>query len=267
MTDPKDRLHKRGITSTVELLVIISGYHVFLWKIAPDLATNGLVPFSKSLLFAFTLYFTCISPTLIHKDSLTARGLGGWQTAFIRIDNFSAAAKTYLGLAAVGLLLITIAAFFWNPTVFATFSWYALGLKLGVYFLHALGQDLLFLGFFLPRIKAVFALVAKHKPRKDDRLQYESLVVSFACASLFAGFHIPNLALMVLVFVFGFIIAYLYLYIPNLALAVITHTILGTMLHRVLEMNLSVGPFYWHTEKSVYRTMFPALKELIGNTF
>ncbi len=267
MIDPIDRLNSRSIKSAVEPLVIISGYYVFLWVIAPNLATNGLIPFSKILLFAFILYFIYLSPVLIHKDSLAARGLGGWRTAFIRIDNLSAASKYYLSIAVCGGMLITFATAMLNPLVFSTFSWYALRLKLGLYFMHALAQDLLFLGFILPRIKAVFALSAVSSPLNNQWINAKTPLVSLVCAILFASFHIPNLPLMLLVFVFGFTIAYLYLHFPNLALAVITHTILGTMLHRVLEMNLYVGPFYWHTDKSAYRTLFPALRELIGNTF
>jgi membrane protease YdiL (CAAX protease family) len=71
----------------------------------------------------------------------------------------------------------------------------------------------------------------------------EILMVSWPCAILFACIHIPNMPLMVLVYVFGLTMTYLYLHFPNLALAGITHTILGTMLHRFLELNLSVGPF------------------------
>ena len=53
----------------------------------------------------------------------------------------------------------------------------------------------------------------------------------------------------------------------DLVLAGFCHAIIGTALHRVLEMHMRIGPFYWESDKYVYRTLFPALRELIGNAF
>lgn len=265
--EPYRRVYTQAIISSFELLFITSSYFLFLWVIAPNLAIKGLVPFANILLFSFIIYFIYISPALIHGDSLAARGLGQWQTLFVRIDNLSNAAKYYFGLAAIGGGIIFVVALIFKPKVFSDFSWYALRIKLGVYFLHALGQDLLFLSFFLPRLRNICAFAAACGPLRHQFLKNNSLTVSFGCATLFAIYHIPNLPLILLVFLFGFALAYIYCHVPNLILATITHTILGTMLHRLLEMNLYVGPFYWHTDKSVYRTLFPALREIIGNTF
>lgn len=264
---PNSRIWTEAIISLLELILITSGYFYFLWMIAPNLATNGLISFSKLLLFNFTIYFIYVSPSLIHKDSLAVRGLGQWQTLFIRVDNIQNAAKYYLLLAAVGGSMIYIAALILKPTVFSEFSWYALRLKLGVYFLHALAQDLLFLAFFIPRLSNIYDAAMVSSSLKPLFLRDKTLTISFSGAVLFAIYHIPNPLLILLVFVFGFALTYIYCHRPNLILATMAHTILGTMLHRILEMNLYVGPFFWHTDKSVYRTLFPTLREIIGNTF
>lgn len=52
---------------------------------------------------------------------------------------------------------------------------------------------------------------------------------------------------------------------PNFFLLVCTHAILGTLLHRVYELSMRVGPFYYNPDKYILRELFPPLAKLIGN--
>ncbi len=259
------RLFRPCIFSIVELVLITLGYFAVMWLITPHLSTNGLIPFMKVLLASFVFYYSFFSPAFIHKDTLAERGLGDGRTLFLRFDNLFSSYKYYLGLTLVGGTAMVGTAIILRPGGFSGFSWYALWLKLGLNTLNALGQDLLFLAFFMPRIKEICSVAAESGPFAGLCSKYHVLVVSLVCALFFAIYHIPNPPLLLLVFVFGFVVSYIYYHVPNLALAVFTHAILGTILHRVLELNTRIGPFFWERDKYVYRTLFPSLGELIIN--
>jgi membrane protease YdiL (CAAX protease family) len=263
----KTALVTSGIVSIVELLLITLGYFAVVWLIAPRLETNGMIPFMKVLLVSFVFYFSFLSPDLLHQDALAQRGLGSWRTLFIRFDNLLGSCKYYLGLTLAGGTLMVGTAFILKPGVFSGFSWHALWLKMGLNILNALGQDLLFLAFFMPRIRELCSIAAVPGPFAGLCSKHHAWVVSLVCALLFAIYHMPNPPLMLLVFGIGWVVSYIYYHAPNLVLAVLTHAILGTILHRVLELNTRIGPFFWERDKYVYRTLFPALKELIGNAF
>ena len=193
--------------------------------------------------------------------------MGDWRTLFVRIDNIARSFRYYLAITLVGASAIVVVALWHNPQMTSNFSWQAWWLKLGLNFFNALGQDLLFLSFFMPRLKEV----CSYKPVSDSLgdlcIRHNSLVVSIGCAILFSLFHLPNWPLMIVVFILGFSMAYIFYHSPNLILAVLSHAIIGTLLHRVLEMHMRIGPFYWESDKYMYRTLFPALRTLIGNAF
>ena len=254
---PIDRPIPRLI-SAMELLLITVGYFTVVWLIAPKLETNGLIPFTKVLLIAFFLYVSFFSPTCIHKDSLIDRGMGDWRTLFVRTDNIVSAYKYYLVLTLVGAGAIVSTAWLHNPQLASTFSWQAWWLKLCLNFFNALGQDLLFLSFIMPRIKEICPFKPVSKAFGGLCLRQNAIIVSLGCTILFTLFHLPNWPLMIVVFISGFAIAIIFFYRPNLFLAVLTHAILGTLLHRVIEMHMRIGPFYWESDKYVYRTLFPA---------
>ncbi len=255
------------LTSAVEILLMTLGYFAVVWGIAPDLETNGMIPLMKGLLVSFLFYFAYLSPTVIHKDTLAERGIGNWRTLFIRTDNFAVASKYYLGLAFGGTVVIFGAALLLKPTFISGFSWHAFWLKLSLNVLNALGQDLLFLSFFIPRLKHICMLPMASAVFGSNGSRYAALIVPLACALLFAIFHIPNPPLMLVVFILGYAVAQIFYHFPNLFLALACHAVIGTMLHRVFEMHMRIGPFFWESDKYVYRTLFPALRELIGSAF
>ena len=52
-----------SLLSIMELLLITIGYFIVVWVIAPNLKTNGLVPFMKVLLITFFIRGYALKPS------------------------------------------------------------------------------------------------------------------------------------------------------------------------------------------------------------
>lgn len=62
----------------------------------------------------------------------------------------------------------------------------------------------------------------------------------------------------------GVMWSWVYYMTPNLILVAASHAILGTILRRIVVLNMRVGPFYWQRDIYIFREIFPILARLIG---
>ena len=252
-----------------EIFAFTSGYLWVLWRVGPHLQTSGLAPLILALLLAALVYVAYVSPHWIHKDPLAIRGLGSPRTLFIRTDNWTEAAQAFGAVALVGAIGVIGAALWKQPAVFSVLNWKAFYVKLGGYLFSTLAQDLIFLSFFLVRLRTILPLPsapqgAATPPQTQRR---NRLLVSGLLGLLFSSYHFPNPLMMALALLFGSVVAWIYYAHPNLVLAVGCHALVGTLLHRVLGLHMRIGPFYWDRDTYILRTLFPPLREWIGDLF
>ncbi len=254
----------KRIKAAVEIMTVFLGIFLVTWTlISPDfLYQVERYRIAIISLFAFILlYLTYISPCLIFKDTFADRGLGTWNSLFIRTDNLKSALRGYGTITIVGAIIIIGATFLFRPNYLANINWSAFFLKLFFYISSALAQQLLFIGWLLVRLRTIL---------QDDPLNQtgnKRLQVS-AVAAIFAFLlHAPNMAVMCISLITGFAFVWVSYATPNLFLAASCHAILGTLLHRVAGIQVKIGPHYMQKDFHVTRTLFPVLKQIIGNLF
>jgi hypothetical protein len=255
----------RRLLSVLEMTALLAGSLALLWLWAPRLDRSLWSALAYLLTASAVLaYVFWFSPVRLHRDLPAARGLGPRRTYFVRTDNLREALPVYALLAFAGTVLVLGLALWRDPNALALFTGLAFRVKLGFYLFSGLGQQLFFVGFFLPRMREALApdpgglSIPPARPR---------ILICLGSALLFALFHFPNPPLMGFVLLFEFALCWVALSWPNLLLAVLCHAWLGTLLHRIALVPMRIGPFYWEPNLYVYRTLFPFLHEWIGNLF
>ena len=243
----------------------MGGSLLMVWLWAPHLEDDpGLIPGYLLVLLLAIVYVSGFSPILIHHDPPVLRGLGTRRTFFVRTDDLRSTLSAYGILAIAGTLVLLGLALNGDPAAPLRLLGRAFWLKLALYLFSALGQQLFFMGFFFVRLREIFGAYpdtpAKH-------LVLTRFLVCGGTALLIAAYHIPNPPMMVIVSIFGFGLAWIFYARPNLLLAVLCHAWLGTLLHRVVLLPMRVGPFYWMPDRYVYRTLFPFIRQWIGDLF
>jgi len=253
--DPSQQYFSAGLIEPSFLLV---GNYIVVWWLAPHI-DNGIVSLILTSAFlAVILYTVIISPVYIHKHDLQSRGLGPPSTFFIRTDNLMEGAKIFAGNVFILSILILLAAWWKRPDVFLSLDWGALSLKFLIYFFSSLLQNLIFISYAFNIVYYSLPLTA----RIPHRVQTVVVI-----ASLFSLFHLPNWPMMILTMIIGTVFTWHYYIHRNLFLMVCSQAIIGTLLHRVLEINMRIGPFYWDTDTYVIRKIVPGMAELIGKSF
>jgi hypothetical protein len=234
---------------------------VAVWILAPRLHLAGMVTLVY-LAGAFTaLYGLYISPVIIHGDPAGVRGLGTWRTCFVRTDNLRAASLVYGGFTAGTLIAIVAWIAIFDPARAGQIYWKSVPVKFALYLVSATVQDLFWLSFILVRLKGVFSKDGRASEGMPQPLA--QVAICALCAGQFVLYHAPNLPLMGASLVAGLIISRLYLSIPNLLAAALSHAVIGTALHRIVGLCMRSGPFY--EDQTVYplRTLFPFTKNII----
>lgn len=250
--------------ATLEIITVFTGVSLFTWTLFAPGMIALVLRFRIAIisLFAFTLlYLIYISPCLIFRDTFAIRGLGTWNSLFIRTDNLKSALRGYGAITIIGSVIIIGFTFLFRPSYLDHINWSAFFLKLFFYISSAMAQQLLFLSWLLVRLRTIL---------QDDPLNQtgnKRLQVS-AVAAIFAFLlHAPNIAVMCISLVTGFAFVWVSYATPNLFLAASCHAILGTLLHRVAGIQVKIGPHYMEKDFHFSRALFPVLKKIIGNMF
>ncbi len=245
---------KRSII-TLELFICIITYWFTTWVLIPySIISVIYLSITLILLVSVAFYYLYISPSIIHQDLLKERGMGNVKHLFIRTDNFTHVGKFVLVPLLIICGSILFAAWYKKSNFFIEPDWYTLLLKLFFYFFSALIQDIFFFSFLLIRLKEFIVI-------KSNLLKH--VVVVFIFSLFFSLFHLPNLPLMILTFIFAFWLGYIFYKTPNLYIVIIVHALLGTLLHRVYELHMKIGIFYG-TEKHIIRYTIPIINDIIG---
>ena len=250
--------------AALEIITVFTGISLFTWTLFAPGMLELVLRFRIAIisLFAFTLlYLTYISPCLIFKDTFAIRGLGSWNSLFIRTDNLKSALRGYGAITIIGSVIIVGFTFLFRPGYLDYINWNAFFLKLFFYISSALAQQLLFIGWLLVRLRTILQDDALNQTG-NKRLQVSAVAAIFAFL-----LHAPNIAVMCISLVTGFAFVWVSYATPNLFLAASCHAILGTLLHRVAGIQVKIGPHYMEKDFHFSRTLFPVLKQIIGDLF
>ncbi len=235
-----------------ELSMALAGLLGMLW-LGPVWLPRAVFPFAAVALMAVGLaYAVWLSPVRLHGDTLAARGLGSRATSFVRVDNLYEAGRAFLLLTLAGIVAVLLLAAWLNPGWAARADWRAWGVRLAFYLVSAHIQALVFVGFVLPRL---------HTLLPDRR------AATLAAACLFAAVHAPAPLVVVLTVAFGAAAAWINLRTPNVLATGLSQTVLGLLVHRVLELPLRVGYFHAHPDLHVFREALPVVGRVIGGLY
>jgi hypothetical protein len=258
---------RERVLSAIELGVLIAGSLAALWLGPWLVAGPGFVPAARILFCLVFAYVTYLSPVWLHRDSLAERGVGSWRSGFVRTDNLRPAAARFAWLAAAGSLVILLAAAVWNPGWVERASWKAWAVRLFFYALSSSAQVAVFLGFGLVRLRKLLAASPSTAAAPTGPSRQQVLLVAAVAALVFSGLHAPDPAAVALTAVFGFFGAWISVRTPNLFAAAACQTLLGLLVHRVLELHLQIGGFYYHPDIHPVRMVVPFAERLIGNLY
>ncbi len=264
ITSGRNRMSNRK-TGALELAALAFLTWLFVWVMGPRIAVFNTIWVTFAFLLSL-LYFTFISPVLIHADNRLHRGFGDWKTLFVRTDNFKPALKRFGLISGVGGAAIIFAAFFKNPRVFHEIAWKIVVLKFSLYLIFSTVQGL-FILFVMMRIADIlscdpFQTGGARQGRKSRRH-----LITLLITSVFTLVHLPNLPLMGITMVITPLVLWQYYLTPNFFLLVCTHSILGTLLHQVYRLPMRIGPFYTHPDQYLIRELFPLIGRIIGNAW
>lgn len=255
---------KKRTKASLEIAIVFSSILLFTWftPVSLDMLENNRTVIIA--LFAFTiLYLAYISPCLIFNDTLAIRGLGTWNTFFIRTDNLRSAFRGYGAITIIGAVFIVGYSLMLRPDLFSHLNWHVFFLKLGFYVFSALVQQLLFISWLLVRLR----IILQDDLQDQTGSKRKQLLASVVAAIMVFLLHTPNLPVMFICLVSGFAVVWVSYTTPNLLLAISCHALLGTLLHRIAGIPIKFGPAYMHKDFLFFQTLFPFAKRVIGNLF
>jgi hypothetical protein len=238
-------------------------YFAVLWILGPVIATTGKAGVAFWLLIlAAAVHVLWVSPVVLHRDPREWRGLGGRARDDSHPGSFRRAWPAYAAFTAGAAIVLVAYAEWLDPTRLVTLNWKAVLARFVEYLGSGLAQALIFQGFILSRMRTMLPLRAV-----GDSVPLHRLSVTLATTMLFAGFHWPNVRLMVFAVPAGFCWTWIYYRRPNLLLLCLSHATLGTILSRVVLLYMRIGPFYDRPDLYLWRTVVPGLREMIGNLY
>ena len=234
-----------------------------LWILGPLLADH-VVPVAAYWLFVAGggIAILWVSPVLLHADPPALRGWGRRRGDTPDPGSFRNAWRVYAAFTLVAATLLVSFAVLTDPTLTVRISWIALGMKFLGYLVFGVVQAFVFFGFVLTRVRTIIPMPSRPTSRWRHRL-----AVAAVTAVVFAGLHLPNQPLAALALAAGFCWAWIFYQRPNVLLLGISHAVLGTILHRVVQLYMRIGPFHSEVDGYVLRTVVPGLTELIGDLF
>lgn len=259
-----NRMWHRKI-SMLELAALAFLTWLFLWVMGPRITMFNTFWIACAFL-GFIFYIAYISPVLIHADNQLNRGLGRWQTLYVRTDNFKPALRRFSQITIFGGASIIFAALFKNPNIFQDIGFKVIFLKLSLYLVFSAVQGLIII-FILMRLADILFCDPFQNRGDQHGKNRERILISVFITSIFSLMHMPNLPLMGITALITPVIFWQFYQTPNFFLLVCTHSILGTLLHRVYELPMRVGPFYTLPDQYLLREVFPLLGRIIGNAW
>lgn len=245
----RDRGERR--LSAVECSLVVP-FALALWLAPPWIPPVVLAAGGGGLFVFGFLYATWISPVLLHGDSLAERGLGDRRTWFVRTDNFAEAARRLGWFTLAGGFCALLLAALLNPSWADRVDWRVWSVRFGFYALSSTLQSLFIVGFVLVRLKRVFG---------------NRTLTALAGAAMFAVLHVPNLPLVGLSAAFAFGVIWIAYATPNVAATALCQTLLGLLVHRVLELSMRIGYFYTHPDVYIWRSIFSFAKDPLGKLY
>lgn len=267
-----NKLGRQRLYNLIEIAAVSTVYFWVVWPVTVQVAVHGLGFFPLFIILATVVYVAFISPVFIHQDFLNIRGLGPPPVFLLKKDNFFQALRWFGSATLAGISGLLLFGIILKPGLVSSFDGYAFMLRLGIYFLSALGQDALFFGYFLWRWQAFFEgqewngrwqRIAAARPEASP-VAWPALLAN---AVLFSFFHLPNLPIMVLTLVMGVVWGKIFSRTPNLLISALGHALLGTTLNIVLKVNLKIGSTYYLAQKGFYRAIFSFLDPIIDGRF
>jgi membrane protease YdiL (CAAX protease family) len=247
----------------LEIAALAALFFFGLWSIGPRLASD---PAAVALYWIFVVIggvaVMWLSPVVLHCDPAALRGWGRRRADGADPGSFRNAWRAYGVFTLVAALLLILIALARDPALVAGINWTALGIKFLGYLAFGVVQAFIFFGFVQTRVRTMVRL-----PPTPGSVARHRLQVSLVTAAIFAAFHLPNPPLIAVVFATGFCWAWIFYRRPNVLLLGFSHAVLGTLLHRVVQMYMRIGPFYSEPDLYVFRSVIPGLKQLIGNQF
>lgn len=247
----------------LEIAALAALFFFGLWSIGPRLASD---PAAIALYWIFVVIggaaVMWLSPVVLHCDPAALRGWGRRRADGADPGSFRNAWRAYGVFTLVAALLLITVALLKVPALSAGINWTALAIKLLGYLAFGIVQAFVFFGFVQTRVRTMIPLLPA-----PGAVQRHRLLVALVTAGIFAVFHLPNLPLMGVVFATGLCWAWIFYQRPNVLLLGLSHAVLGTILHRVVQMYMRIGPFYSEPDLYVFRSVIPGLKQLIGNQF
>jgi hypothetical protein len=161
------------------------------------------------------------------------------------------------GLAVAGLVMIAAAL---HHGMAVHIDPRSVALKFAGYLPFAAIQAFALFHFVQPRVtRLLLAAFPKSASRR--------LAVAGVMGLLFLLIHAPNPAMMALTLVGGAAWSWAHSRWPNLPLVILSHAVLGTCVHRVLQISTRIGPFYDRPDLHVLQAAIPGLRQLFGNLF
>lgn len=244
--------------SVYEVSALLLLYVVIVWVLFPSIfISKSAVYFMLFLDFSAIIYYLYISPVYIHRDTLKKRGLGAKEHFYIRTDNLKDFYKGITLLFIASALAIILFSWYQHSPFFQHPNFTALLVKFIAYIFSATLQDLFFFSFLLLRLKEIITV---------NSGKFHQFLTAIILAILFMMYHYPNTPLMILSFCFAFIAGYRFYNYPNLFAVVTAHAILGTLLHRVNELHMKIGPLYeLENNSSIIRFLIPPINAYLDH--
>lgn len=247
----------------LEIAGLTLAFFAVLWLLGPRIAQ---LPFALPgywlLVACGGIYLLWISPVVLHRDPPEWRGWGGRGDGGNCPGSFRQAWQDYAGFTVFAGMVLLAYAWWRDPGKLVQIDWTAVRIKFTGYVVFGLVQDAVFFGFILVRFRKMIPMSAD-----PDEAWRHQMAVALATATVFSCYHFPNPPLMGFTWLGGFCWSWLFYLRPNILLLALGHAVLGTILHRIVQLYTRIGPFYDQPDLYILRHVVPGLQRFAGNLF
>ncbi len=247
----------------IEILIVTLLFFIGLWVLGPMIATDRVPSVIFYLIVAAgAIHVLWYSPSKLHHDPPEARGFGDFVPGYQGDGSFKHAWRVYALYTVIAAVMLVILAGWLDLVSLKELNWAALWIKLVGYVALGMVQAVFFFGFIQRRVHAIIPVSGGFRAFPLHRFS-----VAILTSAIFASYHLPNAMLIGFAFFSGCCWSWIFYKKPNILLLGISHALLGTILHRVVQLPMRIGPFYENPDLYILRTVFPGLDGFIGNLF